>query len=41
MYFTSGITPLTNKPGDTAESLDYEVFRKRVILICRFMEKVM
>lgn len=41
MYFTSGITPLTNKPGDTAGSLDYETLRKRVILICRFLEKTM
>lgn len=39
MYFTSGIAPTTNKPEDTPESLDYDVFRRRVILISRFIEK--
>lgn len=41
MYFTSGITPTTNKTTDTAESLDYKVFRDRIILVFRFLEKLL
>ena len=40
VFFTSGITFHNNKPSDTAESLDYEVYRKRILFIfhwlCRF-----
>ena len=31
--FTSGITMDTNKPGDTAELLDYALLERRVRLI--------
>ena len=33
VLFTSGITMNTNRTRDTAESLDYEVFKKRIYLI--------
>lgn len=39
IYFTSGITDSTNKAGDNAQSLDYEVLQKRTLLIFRFLEK--
>jgi len=39
--FTSGITMKTNKEIDDPESLDYEVFRKRVILIFHWLTKVL
>lgn len=38
---TSGITLKTNKTGDTADSLDYEVFRKRIFLIFHWLEKML
>ena len=38
---TSGITMKTNKTEDTADSLDYEVFKKRIILIFRWLEKML
>ena len=31
----------TNKTEDTADSLDYEVFKKRIILIFRWLEKML
>lgn len=37
--FTSGITDNTNKYYDDAWSLDYDVFAKRVNLICRWLAK--
>lgn len=37
LLFTSGITKLTNKEGDTVETLDIEVLRKRIELIYRFL----
>lgn len=41
VYFTSGITLHNNKISDNADSLDYEVFRKRILFIfhwlCRFV----
>lgn len=41
MYFTSGMTPTTNKPEDNAQSLNYELLRKRTVLIFRFIEKTL
>lgn len=38
VMFTSGITQNTNKPADTADSLDYEVFAKRVRVIGRWLK---
>lgn len=38
---TSGITMKTNKTEDTADSLDYGIFRKRVILIFHWLEKML
>ena len=37
VMFTSGITMDTNKVTDTAESLDYDIFSKRVELISRWL----
>ncbi len=37
--FTSGITENTNKYYDDAWSLDYDIFAKRVSLICRWLAK--
>ena len=39
--FTSGITMLTNKVTDTADTLDYEVLRKRIFLIFHWLEKIL
>lgn len=39
--FTSGITMLTNKTSDTAETLDYEILRKRIFLIFHWLEKIL
>ena len=36
--FTSGITMLTNKREDTAESLDYEIMDKRLTLLYHFFD---
>lgn len=41
MMFSSGITDLNNKHRDTYRMLDYDVFCKRIILIFRFLEKVL
>ena len=38
IVFTSGITLNTNRPDDTASTLDYEVFSRRVEFIARFLE---
>ena len=37
VLFTSGITPNTNKTTDTAETLDYGVFARRVELISKYL----
>ena len=37
ILFTSGITGNTNKPSDTFETLDYDVFARRVEFISRFI----
>ena len=39
VLFTSGITMSTNKTDDISESLDFEVLRKRTLLIFRWLEK--
>lgn len=39
LMFTSGITDNTNKWYDDASSLDYDIFCKRVCLICRWLAK--
>jgi Predicted aminopeptidases len=41
VLFTSGITRRTNKETDDAESLNYDVFRQRVILIFHWLTKVL
>ncbi len=41
IYFTSGMAPTTNKPEDNAQSLDYDVFRRRATLIFRYIEKLL
>lgn len=41
LYFTSGITDLTNKVSDTADSLDYDILCRRTTLIFRFLEKTL
>lgn len=37
VMFTSGITMRTNKPTDTPDSLDFEVLRRRILLIYYFL----
>ena len=41
VLFTSGITMNTNRTRDTAETLDYEVFKKRIHLIFEWIEKML
>ncbi len=41
VVFTSGITMKTNKVTDTADTLDYEVLRKRIFLIFHWLEKIL
>ena len=41
VLFTSGLTMNTNRTRDTAESLDYEVFKKRIYLIFEWLEKML
>ena len=41
IVFTSGITMLTNKVTDTADTLDYEILRKRIFLIFHWLEKIL
>ena len=41
VVFTSGITMRTNKITDTADTLDYEVLRKRIFLIFHWLEKIL
>ena len=41
VMFTSGITMLNNKPGDTPDSLDYQVLIKRIRLIFYYLDKVL
>lgn len=41
VLFTSGITMNTNRPWDSAETIDYEVFKKRICLIFEWLEKML
>lgn len=41
VFFTSGITMNTNKTRDNAESLNYEVLRKRIDLIYHWIESML
>ena len=41
ILFTSGITMNNNKTYDTADTLDYEILRKRIILIFHWIEKML
>lgn len=41
VMFTSGITMLNNKPGDTPDTLDYTVLLKRIRLIFYYLDKVL
>lgn len=41
VLFTSGITMNTNRTRDTAETLDYEIFKKRIYLIFDWLEKML
>ena len=41
VMFTSGITMLNNKPGDTPETLDYPVLVKRIRLIFHYLDRVL
>ena len=41
VMFTSGITMLNNKPGDTPDTLDYPVLLKRIRLIFYYLDKVL
>ena len=40
VMFTSGITLLNNKPEDTAATLDYSIFRRRVLLMFYYLARV-
>ena len=39
IMFTSGITANTNKPSDTPDTLDYDIFSRRVEFIARFISE--
>lgn len=41
VLFTSGITMNTNRTRDTADTLDYPVFKKRIYLIFEWLEKML
>lgn len=41
VLFTSGITMNTNRTIDTAETLDYEIFKKRIYLIFEWIGKML
>ena len=41
VMFTSGITLLNNKPGDTPETLDYELLASRTRLIFWFLDRIL
>lgn len=41
VMFTSGITMLNNKPQDSPDSLDYPIFKKRIILIFNYLVKIL
>lgn len=41
VMFTSGITMLNNKPGDTPDTLDYPVLLKRIRLIFYYLDRIL
>ena len=41
VLFTSGITMNTNRTRDTADSLNYTIFKKRIYLIFEWLEKML
>ena len=41
VLFTSGITMNTNRLRDTADTLNYEIFKKRIYLIFEWLEKIL
>jgi hypothetical protein len=41
VLFTSGITMNTNKTRDTAETIDLEILRKRILLMYHWLEKML
>lgn len=41
VMFTSGITMLNNKPGDTPDTLDYPVLMKRIRLIFYYLDRIL
>ena len=41
VFFTSGITMKTNKTTDDAQSLDYEIIRRRTVLIYHWLETLL
>lgn len=41
VLFTSGITMNTNRTRDTADTLDYTIFKKRIYLIFEWLEKML
>jgi hypothetical protein len=41
VMFTSGITMLNNKPGDSPDTLDYPVLMKRIRLIFYYLDKIL
>lgn len=41
VLFTSGITMKTNKQEDTCDSLDFPVLRRRILLIYKWLERVL
>ena len=40
IYFTSGITLNNNKPSDTPDTLDYEVFKERILFIFHWLCRI-
>ena len=41
VLFTSGITMNTNKTRDTAQTIDLEILRKRILLMYHWLEKML
>ena len=41
VLFTSGITMNTNRTRDTADTLNYTIFKKRIYLIFEWLEKML
>ena len=41
VMFTSGITMLNNKPADNAASIDYDILRKRILLMYHYILRLL